>query len=180
MLYRKSFSINFTLNETSDFPVDLWQEIYNDHYIYIFFLTAHPCIPFLKKKCIGISELKIKRFNLSQCFTSDLFSLTITFLLFDNFLCFLNQYLKLYRIIISSVWVLITGEIHFKQQEFAYGTCVAFTKYRKRIQRFLKCGDLNYIYRNKLDKAYFFITPCMLIVKIYLRKLFQTTNCYKS
>lgn len=163
----------------------IFQWIYDRKFItttisIFFFSRPIPVYLFWKKKCIGISELKIKRFNLSQCFTSDLFSLTITFLLFDNFLCFLNQYLKLYRIIISSVWVLITGEIHFKQQEFAYGTCVAFTKYRKRIQRFLKCGDLNYIYRNKLDKAYFFITPCMLIVKIYLRKLFQTTNCYKS
>ena len=156
MLSRKSFSINFTLNETSDFPVDWWQEIFNHYYIYKIFLTPHPCMSFLEKKGIVISELKTKRkrFKVSQCFTFDLFSLTITFLLFDNFS------------LTSSVWILITGEIHFQEQEFTYGGCGTFTKYRKRIQRFLKCADLNYIYINKLDKAYFFITQCMLIVKI--------------
>ena len=135
-----------------------------------FFSRPIPACLFWKKKGIVISELKTKRkrFKVSQCFTFDLFSLTITFLLFDNFS------------LTSSVWILITGEIHFQEQEFTSGACGTFTKYCKRIQRFLKCADLNYIYINKLDKAYFFITQCILIVKIYLRKLFQTINCNKS
>ena len=35
------------------------------------------------------------------------------------------------------------------------GACVPFTKNKERIQKFLKIGDTNYIYKNELDKAFF-------------------------
>ena len=47
-------------------------------------------------------------------------------------------------------------KIHLKQPGFtAYSACRPFTKNKKRIQRFMKTGNTNYIYRNELDKVCF-------------------------
>ena len=46
-------------------------------------------------------------------------------------------------------------EIHLKQPGFTYSACGPFTKNRERIQKFKETGDINYIYKNELDKAYF-------------------------
>ena len=46
-------------------------------------------------------------------------------------------------------------EVHFKQPGFTYSACGLFAKHRERIKKFIKIGDLNYIYCNKLGKADF-------------------------
>ena len=46
-------------------------------------------------------------------------------------------------------------QTHLKQPGCIYNACGPFTKHKKRIQKFMKTGDTNYIYKNELDKAYF-------------------------
>ena len=47
-------------------------------------------------------------------------------------------------------------KLNLKQPGFtAYSACGPFTKNKQRIQRFMKTGNTNYIYRNELDKACF-------------------------
>ena len=46
-------------------------------------------------------------------------------------------------------------EIHLRQPQFTYSACGTFTKHERRIQKFKKTGDTNYIYMNELDKACF-------------------------
>ena len=46
-------------------------------------------------------------------------------------------------------------EMHLKQPGFTYSACGSFTKNKERIKKFKETGDTKYIYRNKLDKAYF-------------------------
>ena len=53
---------------------------------------------------------------------------------------------------------LLTGnrfmpEMHLKQPGFTYSTCGPFTKYKKRIKKFVQTGNTDFIYRNELDKA---------------------------
>ena len=48
-----------------------------------------------------------------------------------------------------------TSELHLRQLEITYSACWPFTKHRERIQKFKETDDLNYVYRNKLDIAYF-------------------------
>ena len=36
-----------------------------------------------------------------------------------------------------------------------YCACGPFTKSKKKIQKFIETGNINYIYKNELDKAYF-------------------------
>ena len=36
-----------------------------------------------------------------------------------------------------------------------YSACGPFTKHEQRIQKFMETGDVNYIYKNELDKACF-------------------------
>ena len=55
---------------------------------------------------------------------------------------------------------LLTGdkfmlELHLRQPEFTYGAYGPFNRHRERIQKFKETGDLNYIYKNELDKAGF-------------------------
>ena len=55
---------------------------------------------------------------------------------------------------------LLTGdkfmpELHLRQTGFTYSACGSFTKHRKRIQKFRETRNLNYIYKNELDKACF-------------------------
>ena len=46
-------------------------------------------------------------------------------------------------------------EMHIKQLRFTYSACGTFKKNKERIQNLKKTGDLNYIYKNELDKACF-------------------------
>ena len=46
-------------------------------------------------------------------------------------------------------------EMHLKQPGFTYSACDSFTKNKERIEKFMKTRNTDFIYRNKLDKAYF-------------------------
>ena len=46
-------------------------------------------------------------------------------------------------------------EMHLKQSGFTYNACGPFTKIEERIQKFLRLENIENIYKNDLDKAYF-------------------------
>ena len=46
-------------------------------------------------------------------------------------------------------------EIHLKQPGFTYSACSPFTKNKERIEKFMKTGNTNFVYRSELDKACF-------------------------
>ena len=46
-------------------------------------------------------------------------------------------------------------EIHLKQPGFTYSACILFTKNKETIEKFMKTGNTDFIYRNELDKACF-------------------------
>ena len=46
-------------------------------------------------------------------------------------------------------------ELHLRQSGFTSSACGPFTKHCERSQKFKETGHLNYIYKNKLDKACF-------------------------
>ena len=55
---------------------------------------------------------------------------------------------------------LLTGdkfmpEMHLKQPAFTYSACGSFTKNKERIEKSMKKGNADFIYRNKLDRACF-------------------------
>ena len=47
------------------------------------------------------------------------------------------------------------AEFHLKQPGFTYSACAPFAKHHERIQKLRWTGNINYLYRNELDKAYF-------------------------
>ena len=47
------------------------------------------------------------------------------------------------------------SELYLRTPGFTYSACVTFTKHREKIQEFKEIGDLNYIYKNELDKGCF-------------------------
>ena len=46
-------------------------------------------------------------------------------------------------------------EMHLKQPGFTYSACGPFTKNKERIEKIMKTGNTDFIYRNGLDKACF-------------------------
>ena len=46
-------------------------------------------------------------------------------------------------------------EMHLRQPGFTYSTCGPFTKNKERIEKFMKTGNTDFIYKNELDKACF-------------------------
>ena len=46
-------------------------------------------------------------------------------------------------------------EMYLKQPGFTYSSCVRFTKNKERIQKCKETGDIKYIWKDELDKAYF-------------------------
>ena len=46
-------------------------------------------------------------------------------------------------------------KMHLRQPQFTYSACGPFTKHKQRIQKFKETGDINYRYKNELDKACF-------------------------
>ena len=46
-------------------------------------------------------------------------------------------------------------EMHLKQHGFIYSAFGPFTKNKEKIKKFMKTGNTDFIYRNKLDKACF-------------------------
>ena len=47
------------------------------------------------------------------------------------------------------------SEIHLKQPGFTYCAYRPFTKNKQRIEKFMQTGNINFIYKNELDKAFF-------------------------
>ena len=46
-------------------------------------------------------------------------------------------------------------ELYLRKPRVTYRACRPFTKHRERIKKFRETGDLNYTYKNELDKACF-------------------------
>ena len=46
-------------------------------------------------------------------------------------------------------------EMHLKQSGFPYSAFGPFTKNKERIQKFKETGNIDFIYKNELDKACF-------------------------
>ena len=46
-------------------------------------------------------------------------------------------------------------EMHLKQPGFTYSAFGPYTKNKERVQNFIRTGDIHYIYKNDLGKAYF-------------------------
>ena len=47
------------------------------------------------------------------------------------------------------------SEMYLKQPGFTYSACGLFTKNKERIEKFMKTGNTDFIYKNELDKACF-------------------------
>ena len=47
------------------------------------------------------------------------------------------------------------SEMYLKQPGFTYSACDPFTKNKERIEKFMKTGNTDFIYKNELDKACF-------------------------
>ena len=47
------------------------------------------------------------------------------------------------------------SEIHLKQPGFTYSDCGPFTKNKKEVEKFMRAGKIDFIYKNDLDKACF-------------------------
>ena len=46
-------------------------------------------------------------------------------------------------------------EMHLKQPGFTYSACDQFTKNKERVKKFMQTGNIDYIYKNELDRAFF-------------------------
>ena len=46
-------------------------------------------------------------------------------------------------------------EMHLKQPGLTYSACDPFTKNKERIEKFMKTGNTDFIYKNELDKVCF-------------------------
>ena len=46
-------------------------------------------------------------------------------------------------------------EMHLRQARFVYSACGHFTRHKERIKWLKRTGNINLLYRNALDKAYF-------------------------
>ena len=46
-------------------------------------------------------------------------------------------------------------EMHLRQPGFTYSACGPFTKNNERIEKFMKSGNTDFIYKNEFDKACF-------------------------
>ena len=46
-------------------------------------------------------------------------------------------------------------EMHLKQPGFTYSACGPFTKNKERIEKFMRTGNTDFIYKNELDKVCF-------------------------
>ena len=46
-------------------------------------------------------------------------------------------------------------EMHLRQPGFTYSACGSFTKNKERIEKFMRTGNTDFLYKNELDKACF-------------------------
>ena len=49
---------------------------------------------------------------------------------------------------------MLMPKLHLRQPKFTYSACGPFTKHHERIKKFRETGDLKYIYKNELGKAW--------------------------
>ena len=61
-------------------------------------------------------------------------------------------------------------ELHLKQPGPTYSACRPSNKNKERIQKFMRTGNTNYIYKNDLDKACFNMICRMVNIKIWLKE----------
>ena len=47
------------------------------------------------------------------------------------------------------------AEMHLKQPGFTYSACGTFTRNKERIEKFIQAENIDFIYKNELDKACF-------------------------
>ena len=64
-------------------------------------------------------------------------------------------------------------ELHLRQPGFTYSACEPFTKHCEKIEKLRKTGNLKHLYRSELEKAVLLMMQHILIVKIWLRELYQ-------
>ena len=71
--------------------------------------------------------------------------------------CFNSVVYRINEIVTKSLLVQnkFMREMHLKQSGFTYNACGLFTKIEERIQKFLRLENIENIYKNDLDKAYF-------------------------
>ena len=71
--------------------------------------------------------------------------------------CFNSVVYRITEIVTKSLLVQnkFMREMHLKQSGFTYNACGPFTKIEERIQKFLRLENIENIYKNDLDKAYF-------------------------
>ena len=55
---------------------------------------------------------------------------------------------------------------------FTYSACGPFTKKKERIQKFKETGDIDYVYKNELDKGFLNMIWLMEILKISKKNSF--------
>ena len=75
-------------------------------------------------------------------------------------------------------------KLHLRQPGFTYSASETFTKHSERIQKSRKTGDLNYIYKNELDKACFshnaeYSDSDDLAQKTISVKVLKNRNCFE-
>ena len=46
-------------------------------------------------------------------------------------------------------------KMHLRQPGFTYSACGPFTKNKQRVEKFMKTGNTDFIYKSELDKACF-------------------------
>ena len=46
-------------------------------------------------------------------------------------------------------------EMHLRQPGFTYSACCQFTKNKEIVEKFMRTGNTDFIYKNELDKACF-------------------------
>ena len=68
------------------------------------------------------------------------------------------------------------AELHLRQPGFTYSTCGLFTKNKERIDKFMRSGNTDFIYKNEFEKACFQMIWLMVNQKIWLKELNQTKS----
>ena len=63
----------------------------------------------------------------------------------------MNEIINKYLLVVDK----FMPEMHLKQSGFIYSACGPFTKNKERIEKFMKTGNTDFIYKNELDKACF-------------------------
>ena len=71
--------------------------------------------------------------------------------------CFVLRCIKMNEIVNKFLLVgdKFMPEMHLKQPGFTYSACGPFTRNKEIIEKFMQTGNVDFIYRNELDKACF-------------------------